>query len=467
MKNQTNNISEQGEFKKEVTVFGGVSIVAGIMVGSGIFYLGSYVLQRSNYNTGTALLCWLIGGVISLLGALCFSELGSARPKAGGLTAYLNEVYHPIVGYMYGFSQWLIASPGSIAALAIAIPTAMIDFFPGMTNGQVKSIAIVLIVLFTLYNALGVKEASIMANITLVAKVIPILIILIAAIFRGTHMPDLNPIPTSAAGQPLSFGAGIRLVAFAVLSTLWAYEGWSNVANIGEEMKNPQKNLPKALIIGVGSVTVLYFLFHFAIYRVISVEEAKVMIEAGNVYLGTEVARRILGNAGSVLVVVAMVISMVGSLNGQILAYARIGYAMSEEGHFFKNHSKLSKRGVPVVSLVIQGIISIILVLIRSLDQLTTLVVFLGMIGTVLGVAGVIVNRIRFPELERPYEVRGYPFTVVIAVLIFIGLMINSFIEDPIMSILGLIIVPAIGAGIYIHYDKKIKEQKRSERSDL
>ena len=242
MSSQNQNTPTEGrQFKKEISVFGGVSIVAGIMIGSGIFYLGSYVLQRANYNTGTALLCWVIGGLISLLGALCISELGASRPKAGGLTVYLNEVYHPIVGYMYGFSQWLIASPGSIAAVAIAIPTALIDFFPEMGNGQVKSIAIVLIILFTLYNVLGVKEAAMMANVTLIAKLLPMFIILIAAIAVGSHMPDLNPVPTDAEGETMGFGGSISIVSFAVLSSLWAYEGWSNVANIGEEMKTRRR----------------------------------------------------------------------------------------------------------------------------------------------------------------------------------------------------------------------------------
>ena len=461
MSSQNQNTPTEGrQFKKEISVFGGVSIVAGIMIGSGIFYLGSYVLQRANYNTGTALLCWVIGGLISLLGALCISELGASRPKAGGLTVYLNEVYHPIVGYMYGFSQWLIASPGSIAAVAIAIPTALIDFFPEMGNGQVKSIAIVLIILFTLYNVLGVKEAAMMANVTLIAKLLPMFIILIAAIAVGSHMPDLNPVPTDAEGETMGFGGSISIVSFAVLSSLWAYEGWSNVANIGEEMKNPKKSLPLALIIGVGFVTVFYVVFNFAIYRVIPVEEAKAMIESDNVYLGTEVARRLFGSAGSILVVVAMLIAMLRSLNGQVLAYSRIGYAMAEEGHFFRNQKKLSKRGVPAISLITQGVISIILVLLRNLDQLTTLVVFLGMIGSLLGVAGVLVNRIRFPELERPYKVWGGAVTVVISTLIFAGLMVNNFIEDPVMSILGLVIVPIIGAVIYIYYDRKNKKSQ-------
>ena len=458
MSSKNNNALEGGEFRKEITVFSGISIVAGIMIGSGIFYLGSYVLQRANYNTGAALFCWLVGGIVSLLGALCFSELGSARPKAGGLTVYLNEVYHPIVGYMYGFSQWLIASPGSISAVAIAIPTALIDFFPGMGDMHVKSIAVVLIILFTLYNILGVKEAAIMANVTLIAKLVPMVIILVGAIALGNYMPELNPMPTTETGEPASFTGAISIVAFATLSSLWAYEGWSNVSNMGEEVKDPKKTLPRMLIGGVGFVTVFYILFNFALYRVIPIEEAKVMIEADNVYLGTEVAKRLFGNFGSILVVAGMLIAMVGSLNGQVLAYARIGYAMAHEGHFFKNQGQLSKRGVPAIALITQGVISIILVLMRSLDQLTTLVVFLGAIGSLLGVFGVFVSRRRFPDMEVPYRVPGGLVTVFITTLLFVALMVSNFIDDPVMSIFGLIVVPALGAIIYIYYDKKNKK---------
>lgn len=451
---------ETGEFKKEISLFGGVSIVAGIMIGSGIFYLGSYVLQAVNYNVGLALICWIIGGLISLLGGFCFAELGASRPKAGGLTVYLNEVYHPIIGYMYGFSQWLLASPGSIAAIAIAIPTAFIDFFPGMSNITIKVIAIVLIILFTLYNAIGVKEAAVMNNIFFIAKILPMIVIMVSALFLGSEMPNLNPLPTAAGGPAIDGGTIIKMIALAVVSSLWAYEGWSNVSNLGEELREPKKNLPKMMILGIGGVTIFYLLFNFAIFRVLPVDEAQVMIEADNVYLGTEVAKRLFGNIGSILVVSAMLLAMIGSLNGFILAFSRIAYAMAEEGHFFKSHAKLSKRGVPVASLTSQAIISCVLVVFQGLDQLTTLVVFLGMIGSLLGVAGVIVNRVRFPELEKPYKLPGYPFTAILSTAIFALLMINNFIEDPFMSILGLVIVPAIGAGIYIFYDKKIKSNK-------
>jgi len=457
--NEKDSALKGGQFKKEVTVFGGVSIVAGIMIGSGIFYLGSYVLQRANYNIGVALLCWLIGGVICLLEAMCFSELGSGRPRAGGLTVWLEEVYHPVVGYMYGFSQWLLASPGSIAAVAIAIPTALIEFFPGWGDTQVKTVAVLLVVGFTVYNLLGVKQGSMLANITLIGKLIPLIIILVAAVAVGNIMPSLDPTPTDASGEATGFTGGIGIIAFAVLSSLWAYEGWSNVTNIGEELKNPQKTLPKMLLIGVGGVTVFYVLFNFAIYKVIPVDEAKTMIEADNVYLGTEVARRLFGSAGSILVVVGMLISMLGSLNDQVLAYARIGYAMSNEGHFFRNQGFLSKRGVPAVALITQGVIAIILILVKSLNDLTSFVVFLGMIGSLLGVMGVLVSRKRFPDLAVPFRVPGGAVTVVITSIICFALMVSNFIDDPIGSIIGVIVVPAIGACVYLYYDKKNKKE--------
>ena len=175
-------------------------------------------------------------------------------------------------------------------------------------------------------------------------------VILVAAIFVGNHMPDMSPVPVDENGETLSFGGGLSVVCFAVLATLWAYEGWSNVANMGEEMKNPKRSLPLALTIGVAAVAVLYFLFNFAIYRVIPVEEAKTMIENEQLYLGTEVAERMFGTAGSILVVVTMLFAMLSSLNGQVLAFARIGYAMAAEGHFFKAPVSYTHLTLPTIA---------------------------------------------------------------------------------------------------------------------
>ena len=447
--------SEKTEFKREIGVFGGVSIIGGIMIGSGIFYLGSYVLQRTNYNIGLALLAWILGGVISLFAGLCYAELGAAMPKAGGRTVYLTEAYHPCVGFLAGFCDWLIGGPGSVAALAIALPTALKPV-TGINDAGIKVFAIVLIVGLTVYNCYGVKLASILQNISMVAKLIPILLIMVVALFCGKVTPDIS------IGQQVATSGTtgtISMVAFAIVASLWAYEGWTNLNSVAEEVKNPKKDLPLAIIIAIGGITILYTLFNYAIYRVLPYETVVSMIEQGDFYLGTEVAKLIFGNVGSILVTTAMVIAMFGSINGLILAQPRTYYAMAVEGHFFKSFAKLHpKYKVPTAPLVVQAIISIILVLMRDLDQLTTLVVFSTMLFNCLTVLAVPILRKKMPEMPRPYKVWFYPVSVIIIVLIYIGLVISTFLDDPTSAIIGFI-VPAIGIVFYLYFDKKKRQE--------
>ena len=238
--------SEKTEFKREIGVFGGVSIIGGIMVGSGIFYLGSYVIERTGMNLGLSLICWIIGGLISLMGGLCYAELGSAMPRAGGRLLYLNEAYHPSVGFLAGFTDWLLGGPGSVAAIAIALPTAL-RFFIDINDTGIKVFAIVLIIGLTIYNCFGVKLASILQNVSMIAKLIPIVIIMCGALFLGKITPDLSLASASEAAAA-SGGNIITMIAFAVVASLWAYEGWTNLNTVAEEVKNPRKNLPLALI---------------------------------------------------------------------------------------------------------------------------------------------------------------------------------------------------------------------------
>ena len=436
--------SGSGEFKKEIGLFGGMSVICGIMIGSGIFYLGSYVLQRSGYSLGLALICWLLGGLVSLLGGLCFAELGASDPKAGGQLVYLSKAYHPVLGFMYGFTQWILASSGSIAAIAVAIPTALVDFIPGLTQLHIKLIAIALIVLLTLFNLRGVKGASNLQTFFMVAKLLPIFIIMIGALVLGNQTPDLSPVPASAPdGSPLTAGSVFGMIAFATVASLWAYEGWTNLNAVAEEIKNVKRNLPLAIILGIGGVAIFYALFNYSLMRVIPLDEAKSLIESGSLYLGTTVAERLFGVAGKVIVLI-----------GMVLAFSRIYYAMSAEKIFFKKLGTLNKNGVPAASLISQMIISIILVCLRNLDQLTSLVVFCGMLFNCLAVTAVFVYRRKYPDLERPYKVWLYPVSVIVTVILFVGLMINNLMEDPVTALTGLI-VPVIGIFFYLYFKKK------------
>lgn len=440
--------SEKTEFRREIGVFGGVSIIGGIMIGSGIFYLGSYVLMRTGMSQGLALLAWVIGGIVSLLGGLCFAELGASIPRAGGITVYLSEAFHPIVGFLNGWTAILIGSPGSIAALAIALPTALRSFTPISDTG-IKIIAIALTLGLTLFNHFGIKIGSRLQNISMVLKLIPIAIILIAALLMGNINPDLSLRPE---GDPVSTGRVISMIAFAVIATLWAYEGWTNLNNVTEEMKNPRKNLPLALIIAIVGITLLYTLFNFAIYRVLPLDQIKGSIESGNFYLGTETAKATLGNLGAIIVTVAMILSMFGSLNGCVLAFPRTYYALAEEGHFFKSFSKLHpKYKIPSAGLWLQAVISVFLILYRDLNQLTSLVVFTSMLFSMLTVVSVIILRKKYPTIDRPFKIWGYPFSVIITALLFLGLVINTFIEDPTSAITGMVI-PAVGIIFYFFF---------------
>ena len=450
--------SESTEFKREIGVFGGMSLIGGIMVGSGIFYLGSYVIERTGMNLGLALICWIIGGLISLMGGLCYAELGAAMPRAGGRTLYLNEAYHPSVGFLAGFMDWIIGGPGSVAAIAIALATALRTFVD-MGDLGIKVFAIVIIIGLTVYNLFGIKMANRLQNISMIAKLIPIGIIMLAALFFGKVTPDLS-LKSGFVAASAGTGNIFTMIAFTVVATLWAYEGWTNLNTVAEEVKNPRKNLPLSIIFGIGGVTLLYTLFNYSIFRVLSHEEITTMITAGNFYLGTAVAQKVLGSIGAIIVTIGMVLAMFGSLNGLIMAQPRMYYAMAEEGHFFKSYKKLHpKYKVPTTAIVVQGIISVILVMSRNLDQLTTLVVFTGMIFNFLTILAVPICRKKFPKIERPYKVWLYPVSVYITALIFLGLVVNTFFEDPVSAITGFAAV-IVGVFFYMYFDRKLKAER-------
>ncbi|HIW21750.1 MAG TPA: amino acid permease [Candidatus Dorea intestinavium] len=453
--------TEKTNFKREIGVFGGVSIIGGIMIGSGIFYLGSYVLERTGMNSGLALICWIVAGLISLFGGLCYAELGTAMPKAGGRVVYLNEAYHPVVGFMAGFTDWLIGGPGSIAAVAIAMMTVLKPYFH-LGDFGVKAAAIVLIIAITVYNLIGVKVASFVQNISMVAKLIPVAIIMIAAIFVGKISPDLSFASASAFAKETNTNL-LSMVAIAIVAALWAYEGWSNLNTVAEEIKNPKRNLPLALIIGIGGVTIIYTLFNFCIMKVLPHDEIVAMINSGDLYLGTAVARKVLGGAGVFVVSAGMVLAMFGTANGMVLAQPRMYYAMAEEGHFFKSFAKLHpKYKVPHVPIIVQGVLSIILVLVRNLNQLTDMVVLSAMVFNALVILAVPILRHKYPQIERPYKVWFYPVSIIVTALIFIALIVNSAIEDPFLGFIGLG-VPAIGAVVYFLFDLKLKREKEGK----
>ncbi len=444
--------SEETEFKREISLFGGVSILGGIMIGGGIFYLGSYVLMRTGMSLGWALVCWALGGLISLLGGLCYAELGAMMPKAGGSTFYLNTAFHPLIGFLCGFSGWLISFPGSISGGILAL-TAIF----GLNGVTEKLAASALIILFTLYNTFGVKVGSRFQSLTMIAKLIPIAIIMFGGLFFGKVTPNLS---LAAPEGVTSVSQMISMIAFATVATLWAYEGWTNLNLVAEEVKNPKRNLPLALIISIGGIALIYILFNFAIYRVLDIKEITELINSGEYYLGTVASTRLFASAGGFIVVVGMVISMIGSVNGLTIAGPRLPYAMAQEGHFFPAFGKLSEKyKVPTNALWCQCLLSLLLVWFRDLSQLTTLVVFATQFFNTLIILAVLVMRKKMPDMPRPYKVWGGAVTVIIAALINIACLVNTAVSDPVTALVGLS-VPAVGAVVYFIFDKRLKADR-------
>ncbi len=434
--NTTATRSGTGELRREIGLFGGVNVLTGIMVGSGIFYLGSYVLMRSGMSMGLALLVWVIGGGITMLNGLCYAELGAMMPKAGGSYIYQREAYGKGTAFVGGLSSFILGSCGSTAGLAMALSGAISTFVP-LSDLQIRLIAVAAVVLLTIANIYGVKQGSLIQNIFTVGKLIPIALILFAGIFLGTQSPDLTTAPVSTSGEPTSLTAIFGMIAFAAVSTFWAYEGWGNLNGIGEEIKNPKKNIPRAIIISIGFVTVLYTLFNYALYKVIPFERVSTLISEENYYLGTEAAGILFGSVGAVLIAVCMVVSIFGSLNGCVLVFPRSALAMARDGMFPKSLSSVhDSYGTPHIALIAHMVISVMLIFTRDLGQLTALVTFSGMIFNILTFYSVIVLRKKRPDLERPY--RAHTWMVYATIAITVGLLINTAVSDTQTSLISV-----------------------------
>lgn len=436
--------SEQTEMRREVTLFGGISVLAGIMIGSGIFYIGGIVLERAGMSLGLALLVWIIGGLVTLMSGICFAELGAMIPKAGGYYVYLREAYGERVAFMCGFGNFMLSSPGSVAALAVAFAAALSSIWQIDPTMQ-KVIAVTSVILLTLLNMRGVKLGSSLQNIFMVLKLFPILVLLFCGLFMGKYSPDLFSMP----GEMPSISSLLSMIGFAVIATLWAYEGWTNLNTIAEEIKNPKRNIPLSLIFAITGVGLLYVLFNYSIFRVVPPEMIVSMVESGNYYIGTEAAKELFGGAGMYIVGAAMILAIFNSLNGCVMVFPRMFYAMARDGALFKSLGKLHPEyRTPINAQIACAIISIVLILSRSLSELTSLVALCGMIFHGMAFFSVIVLRKKYPTMERPYKVWFYPFTVLIICAVMIGLIVNTVANDPFTVVLGAI-VPLLGLVIY------------------
>jgi APA family basic amino acid/polyamine antiporter len=431
-------ISEQPPLLRALGLWETTAIVMGIMIGSAIFIVPAEVTREVG-SERAALAVWIISGLLSLFGALSFAELAAMFPQAGGQYVYLREAYGHLVSFLCGWTFFLAVQSGGISTVAVGFAQYLADFFP-ISPGQQKLAASLSIVVLTAINYRGVREAGWLQSVLTGAKV-GAMVALVALGYALVHGPVTGAVrlPTPAGwGFLSSFGV-------AMVAALWAYDGWNNGTFAGDEVKNPERNIPLGLILGTGGVVVIYVLLNFVYYHLLGLSTV-----AQSPRVAAQAGMRLFGRAGAHWVSLAVIVAMLGCVNGMILAGARVYYAMARDGLFFRWCGNVHpKFRTPHLSLLFQAAWAILLVLLGTFEQLFTFVIFAGWIFYALTALGVIVLRHTRPELPRSYRVSGYPYVPVAFVLAAVVFILNTILARPLESGIGTGIV-ALGVPAYL-----------------
>lgn len=442
MANESQTISN--ELKRGFSLLDTTMISVGSMIGSGIFLVPATIALYL-HSPSWSIFSWIIGGVVSLFGALSIAELGAAYPQAGGLYVYLKEAYGPMWGFLYGWSAFAVIRTASISAVAVGFATYLGFFFP-LTDLEIKIIAIASIALLTAVNSFGVKSGAVVQNSLTFIKIATLTIIALMGIFWGS-LNNLTHVSLSMGISQIAGPFGLALVA-----VLWSYDGWIQTTFVAGEIKEPQKNIPKALIISTVLVILIYVTVNLSYIGILSIDKV-----SKSTLVASDLFTQVVGPIGAALAALAVIISTLGCNNGLVLAPARIYYAMAKENLFFKTLSKVHpKYHTPMQSLLTQAVWASILVLTGTFNQLITYVIFASWIFYALAAAAVIILRIKNPGLSRPYKTWGYPVTPIIFIVFSLYLVINTFIQDPRDSLIGFGII-LLGLPAYWYWKNKQK----------
>jgi APA family basic amino acid/polyamine antiporter len=423
------------------------------------FLVPKTMIQRAG-TPHMVFVVWVVGGLLSLAGALSYAELAAALPEAGGEYAFLREAYGPMWGFLYSWTQMWVAKSGSIATLATGFFVYLSNFYAPLDTvfyslplplgphggplelryGQLFAIALILSLGWL--NYYGVKlGGNVQVTVTVVKVALIAMIILSGLLLGHAHAPATGP-PLA----PLTFAGFIA----ALVAALWAYDGWNNVSMVSSEVRNPQRNLPLALIGGTLAVIAIYLLANGAYFHVLTAREV-----AGADRAPAEMMRKIFDGPGANAVAIAAMISIFAALNGSILSGSRVPYAAARQGYFFSAIGRVSpKYHTPGVSILTLSAWASLLVLSGKYDDLFNLVIFASWILYGMTAAAVIVLRIKRPELYRPYHTLGYPLVPVLFVLGASVLLFSTLLDRPRESFMGIGLI-LLGLPFYFYWKKR------------
>ena len=455
------------KLKKELGLFSSVSVLAGIMIGSGIYFISMVVLGLASNSLGLSLLAWVVGGIITLFSALTYAELGTLFPKTGGYYIYLRKAYGKRIAFLSGITNFFLSSSGSVALLAllfaqmIGFMTGASHIVDGITKGGfdpliVATIAAIVILILSLINYLGVQYGKVVQNIFFVAKLVPLVTVIFYGLFFGTQ----TDIFASNGAENINSGLLVSGLLFAVARTLFAYEGWTNLNTVAEEMKDTKRDLPKALTIAVLLVMGVYVLFVIGLYRIIDSSTLAFFgtnaVKPGfDIFAVYSAFRAIFSGFDDGLlgyvVFGAIAISIFGSLNGSILSFPRVYLAMAEDETLPKVFAKVdAKFQTPWVAILGQTIVSLVIVLLGydNVDFLLTIILFGALVFNTLIFLSVFKFRKTMPEAERPYRVWGFPYVPRLAIIGMLILLVVTMLNDFGASMTGIFVI-LIGNGFY------------------
>jgi APA family basic amino acid/polyamine antiporter len=403
-------------------------IVIGIVIGSGIFLLPNLIARR--LPSGSVIMAvWVAAGVLSYFGALAYAELGAMMPDTGGQYVYLREAYGPFCAFLCGWVFMLAAMPGGIAFLAVGFSIYLARFVP-LTPGMRVMVSLAVVAALSGVNYIGVREGAWTQRIFTSLKIAGLLLVIGAAwLFSGaTHAESIGAEAFSYHG-----------IGFAMSACLMAYNGWSYVSFVGGEVRDPQRNLPRSLALGMGAVMALYVGANAAYMHVMTVPEI-----AASERVGAAVAERTMGPAGGTVLSVVVLLSILGAINGCILTAARIPFAQARDGLFFSRFGRVHPRfETPAFAIAVQALWTGVLIISGSYETLSAYTIFSAWIFYTLSVAAVWVLRRRTPDAPRPYRMWGYPVTLWLFVIVSGWFLADTLFEQPEPSVMALLITAA------------------------
>jgi APA family basic amino acid/polyamine antiporter len=489
----TSSTSQTRTFKRELGLRSSTMIVMGSMIGSGIFIVSADI-ARTVGSPGMLLVVWAITGVITLIAALSYGELAAMMPEAGGQYVYLREAYNPLIGFLYGWTLFLVIQTGTIAAVAVAFAKFTSIFIPALSEKNVllslgnvnisaaQLFAILSLVVLTAINMRGVKEGKVIQDVFTTSKIVALFGLILLGLVVGANQAAIqanfgetfwiSAWTKVADGKIVSIetlsGVGLWVaVGVAMVGSLFSSDAWNNITFTAGEVINPKRNIPLSLALGTGAVTLIYILANVSYLVVLPLQGAPDGAEAlarGIQFaeldrVGTAAMSVVFGDIALFVMAALIMVSTFGCNNGLILAGARVYYAMGNDGLFFQKAGTLNEKSVPAFALVIQCVWASLLCLSGSYGDLLDYVVFAVLLFYILTIAGIFILRKTKPDAERPYKAIGYPFLPALYIVLATAICIDLLIFKPNYTYPGLLIV-LLGVPVYFLWKRQAREKK-------